>query len=224
MGQIAHDSTTAQEARAPLLDAAEEVFAENGFEGAGMKAIARAAGVSQSLLHYHFGTKEALYADVIGRRARAINEERAVLLEQVDLEAPDAVARIFRAFLAPPLGPRGGGMAFARIFSGLVAGGARDHALIEQYYDATAHRFIDALCAAQPGATRQMAAHAYTMALGGLVILMPGSERTRRLAGSDAGAIHSREESLDHLIHHACGGFAALVAATQVEKTLGGDT
>ena len=73
-----------------LLRAAEVEFAEKGFDGAGMKALAVRAGVSQSLLHYHFGSKDQLYAAVIRDRSRMINAERRALLGAIDPERPEA--------------------------------------------------------------------------------------------------------------------------------------
>ncbi|WP_409373395.1 TetR/AcrR family transcriptional regulator [Paraburkholderia megapolitana] len=40
-----------------MLDAAEEVFGTYGFEGGSMREIAQAAGVAQSLIHYHYKDK-----------------------------------------------------------------------------------------------------------------------------------------------------------------------
>ncbi len=47
--------------RATLLDAAAEVFAERGYEGAGVDEIARAAGVSVGSIYSHFGSKQNLF-------------------------------------------------------------------------------------------------------------------------------------------------------------------
>ena len=50
-----------------LLEAAEGVFAEQGFAGATTAEIARRAGVPKANLHYYFPTKEGLYRSVIER-------------------------------------------------------------------------------------------------------------------------------------------------------------
>ncbi len=44
-----------------ILSAAEAVFAEAGFTGASMQAIAEKAELPKANLHYYFGTKEGLY-------------------------------------------------------------------------------------------------------------------------------------------------------------------
>jgi TetR/AcrR family transcriptional regulator len=50
-----------------ILEAAERIFAEAGFEGASTAAIARRAGVPKANLHYYFATKQILYRAVIER-------------------------------------------------------------------------------------------------------------------------------------------------------------
>ncbi len=53
------------DARARIIDAARELFATLGFEGASTRRIAENAGVAQSLLLYHFGSKEILWKAVM---------------------------------------------------------------------------------------------------------------------------------------------------------------
>lgn len=48
-----------------ILDAAESVFAEAGFNGATTAEIARRAGIPKANLHYYFKTKDDLYQQVL---------------------------------------------------------------------------------------------------------------------------------------------------------------
>lgn len=50
-----------------ILEAAEQVFAENGFGGASMQMIADRAGFPKANLHYYFATKESLYRRIVDR-------------------------------------------------------------------------------------------------------------------------------------------------------------
>jgi TetR/AcrR family transcriptional regulator len=50
-----------------ILAAAESIFARAGFGGATMAAIAQASGLPKANLHYYFGSKEALYREVLAR-------------------------------------------------------------------------------------------------------------------------------------------------------------
>ncbi len=57
----------AEGARQTILDAAEEVFAEHGFDGARIDAIAEVAGYNKSLIFQYFDDKLGLYSAVIRR-------------------------------------------------------------------------------------------------------------------------------------------------------------
>ena len=54
-------------AREKILDASSAVFAEEGFAGARVDAIAQRAGVNKAMLYYHIGDKQALYSEVLNR-------------------------------------------------------------------------------------------------------------------------------------------------------------
>src|SRR6266567_6612346 len=60
----AHDAEGTREA---ILDAAEEVFAEHGFDGARIDAIAAAADYNKSLIFHYFGDKLGLYREIVLR-------------------------------------------------------------------------------------------------------------------------------------------------------------
>lgn len=51
-----------------ILQAAEEEFARNGYEGANISRIAKRVGVTHVLLYYHFQNKENLFAEVLQRK------------------------------------------------------------------------------------------------------------------------------------------------------------
>ncbi len=58
-----HTESTAE----TILDAASELFAEKGYEGARVDELAKAAGVNKATLYYQIGDKEAVYHAVITR-------------------------------------------------------------------------------------------------------------------------------------------------------------
>ncbi len=86
--------------REAILAAAEAIFAEHGFDGARVDAIAAASGYNKTLLFRYFGDKLGLYAQVLKRADR----EMSVLLARLfaplledETIASDAVK--FRLFL-----------------------------------------------------------------------------------------------------------------------------
>ena len=193
-----------------ITHAAEREFAERGFDGAGMKALSQRAEVSQALLHYHFGSKDQLYREVVRRRSKLIYDTRVALLDAVDLRGEDALGKILDALFRPPLGPAGGDQAYTRIFGGLIVGRERERALVREFYDPTAQRFIAALQELETEMTQKTAAHAYTLALGALVVVISRDGRLERLMGEEQN--RHTEEVLEGLITFARGGITALVA------------
>jgi AcrR family transcriptional regulator len=55
----------AEETRARILQKARDAFAEMGFAGASIRDIAREAGVTHSMITYHFGTKDHLWREAV---------------------------------------------------------------------------------------------------------------------------------------------------------------
>lgn len=70
--------TKGERTTARILDSAEAVFAERGFEAASLREIARRAGLQQPGLYNYFASKRELYAAVLDRAltpmARAMTE------------------------------------------------------------------------------------------------------------------------------------------------------
>lgn len=58
--------------RDQILDAAERLFAQQGFSRTTVKQIGQAAGVNSALLYYYFGDKERLYRAVFERLVRSL--------------------------------------------------------------------------------------------------------------------------------------------------------
>lgn len=88
-----------------LLDTAERLFAEFGFDGVGMRALADEAGVNLGATTYHYGSKEKLYVETFMRRFRPTNAARLERLQQAEKLAggrPLPVETIVDCMLRPP--------------------------------------------------------------------------------------------------------------------------
>ena len=59
------DAGELQDTRRRILAGAGELFAERGFRATTMRDIAERAGVNLAAAHYHFGSKQALYLEVV---------------------------------------------------------------------------------------------------------------------------------------------------------------
>src|SRR5580765_1237727 len=82
--------------KSKILDAAEELFMEHGFEATSLRLITTAATVNLAAVNYHFGSKEELFQAVLTRRLDPMNRDRMQLLSSYEARA----------------GPRAGGQEF----------------------------------------------------------------------------------------------------------------
>ncbi|MGW7367691.1 TetR/AcrR family transcriptional regulator [Streptomyces sp. NPDC054841] len=86
-----------RETRERILSAACEVIAEVGFERIRMRMVAEHAGVSTALLHYHFETREKLFAEAMTYSFAQTGTELERDADSVS--AAVILARILRALL-----------------------------------------------------------------------------------------------------------------------------
>ncbi len=90
----------AEGTRTAILDAAEEVFAENGFDGARIDAIAAKSGYNKSLIFHYFGDKLGLYTEVLRRADLETRELQArFLVPLMENETITSNAQRFRELL-----------------------------------------------------------------------------------------------------------------------------
>ena len=84
----------ALENRQRILEAAEEVFAAKGFDGANMREIAEKAGVNKFMLYYHFENKEGLFQQVLQMNLQpAFAQLDTILTQPLSLE--NAVGQVY---------------------------------------------------------------------------------------------------------------------------------
>ncbi len=92
-------------ARAAIAATAVRHFAEHGFRGASIREILRDAGANVAAAHYHFGTKEALYREVVSNYLGKLCEERRIALEAIQTRQPESqgkrIAELVHAYVYP---------------------------------------------------------------------------------------------------------------------------
>src|SRR5947207_3904246 len=75
------------ETRTRILDAAEELFMQHGFEGTSMRTLTAQASVNLAAVNYHFGSKDALIEAVFRRRLDPMNTARIAELDRLEAAA-----------------------------------------------------------------------------------------------------------------------------------------
>jgi len=88
-----------------LLDAAERLFGEHGYDGVGMRMLADEAKTNLGAATYYYGSKEALYLETFMRRFRPTEAARLRMLSEAEAEAgenPVTVEKIVECMIRPP--------------------------------------------------------------------------------------------------------------------------
>ena len=180
----------AVETKERILDAAETLFMEHGYEATSLRALTSAADVNLAAVNYHFGTKEELFQAVLTRRLDPMNQRRLELLTRFEAEsAPKALAcdRILGALLVPALAlardPKRGGANFLRLLGRAYADPAPfiRRLLSEQYAEMIA-RFKAAFARALPEMPRKELSWRLHFIMGALSYTLAGTDALKLIA------------------------------------------
>ncbi|MFG0260493.1 MAG: TetR/AcrR family transcriptional regulator [Phycisphaerales bacterium JB041] len=82
-----------------LLDAAETLFSDRGFECVGIREIADTAGVNLSGIKYHFGSKHGLYLETIRRAMDRQGSTEVWALLDAPAGTRERAGEMFRGFI-----------------------------------------------------------------------------------------------------------------------------
>ncbi|AEG43063.1 TetR/AcrR family transcriptional regulator [Isoptericola variabilis] len=89
--------------RERLLDAAFDVFAELGVQGASIEAVCEAAGFTRGAFYSNFASKEELFLALMDREKRrhlATLEQFAQRLDPAEVRSPEGIRTVLRSVLA----------------------------------------------------------------------------------------------------------------------------
>lgn len=86
-----------------LLQTAEKLFADEGIDHVSLRRIVQASGQrNQSVLHYHFGSREGLVSEVINLRRAWLDRQRHLAFDRLEQQGVQAMPReILAASLSP---------------------------------------------------------------------------------------------------------------------------
>lgn len=191
--------------RSRILDAAERLFMEHGFEATSMRMITGAAGVNLASVNYHFGGKEALVQEVFRRRLTWLNRERLRELDEAEAQAgggPVKPHRILEAFFGPSLRMSGdgrhGGQTFMRLLGRTYTEPTEFvRKFLAEEYAAVVPRFKKALFKALPEVPREEILWRFHFMLGAMSYAIAGTDALKlvtecRLDEKDPGALARR--------------------------------
>lgn len=201
--------------KAKILDAAEELFAFSGYDGASIRDIAKLAEVQLALVGYHFGPKEQLFEAVVERRAGYFIERRQAELEAARAVAkgrPIPVKKIVHAYLWPFLervidgGP--GWKNYAKMMA-QIANSRRWQPVVGKCYDKSSLVFIDELKRSLPNCSDLTVLSSFQFMIGAMLNVSAETGRYEVLPGGTESS-KDLESIFADLVPFITAGFRAV--------------
>jgi AcrR family transcriptional regulator len=129
-----------------ILDAAEKLFGENGFDATSLRDITTEADVNLAAVNYHFQTKDSLIEAVILRGAAPVNDRRLAMLEAAGPQP--TLEQIVEAFVGPVL--EYDFQPMAPLMARVLSSPEIMQRVFKQHIETLSRRFADAIAVAVP--------------------------------------------------------------------------
>lgn len=208
-----------------LLDIAEGLFAERGFEAVSVRDITKRGKANVAAVNYHFGSREQLVALVIIRHLAPLTEERMARLETVEKKWAGKVPpleEILDAMVRPLLGavrkselPEG---QVCKVLGRIFALQGEDFPQeMETQMQNSINRFVRALGKSLPSLTGEELLWRAHFVLGGLIHLLLRQDLLQRTSQGNSGA-PTLEATLGRFIRFAAAGLREGVEMEASEK------
>ena len=193
--------------RERLLDAAEAIFAERGYELATTREIVARAGDTLGTLSYHFKNKEALLLEVLSRRFDEMQEQRRAMYDSFAAKrggaAPDlseAITSIVTPIMNLALSHRPGWNDYVVIlYRTTYPANEEQERSIAALIDPIARELLGWLKAATPPASHVNVSYAYQFIFACMrdCAIQTKTDRMKRISdgaasAADAAALNSR--------------------------------
>lgn len=184
--------------REKVLDAAERLFADHGFDGVSIRRIAQEAGVTLGVVGFHGGSKMDLFKTILERRVAPLSAARRAGLARL-LERkgdPPTVRELVDAFVTPYLEAAASGdpqwRAYARLIARIVHEDRwYDH--VRDLYDPVAREYIAAMgMLGQPVDPARLGA-AFVLSVASMLSLVASRVRMAALAQPGDGRVRPPE-------------------------------
>ncbi len=179
-----------RETQLRILDAAEELFMQHGFEGTSMRSLTARAGVNLAAVNYHFGSKHALIEAVFRRRLDPMNGERIAALERLEKESggralgPRAIIGAFIGASLRMIEDAKGGRNFIRLLGRTYTDPSKQiRALIGGLYAPAMERFKAAFERALPEMPREELIWRMHFMFGTLAYTLAATDTVQLIAG-----------------------------------------
>jgi len=199
--------SNASETKQRLLDAAEVLFIERGYNEMSLRQITARADANLAAVNYHYGSKEALIHDMLSRRLARLNQERLELLDACQRQSPQPLSCqiLLTILFAPALrigrDPALGGPDFMRLLGRVYSdSSASVSGYLQEHYRPIFDRFFAAFAQTLPQLSRGELGLRLHFALKAISGLLAGSDLTQLVDELSMGEALSQAEILGRLV------------------------
>jgi AcrR family transcriptional regulator len=174
--------------RQKVLDAAERLFANRGFDGVSIRDIAEEADVTLGVVGFHSGPKAQLFHMVLARRVAALSAARMQALNDLrsDPRQVVSVTSLLTAYMKPFLDIVRSGDPQWRAYAKLIAMTTHEerwNPILNELYTPYSQAFFSAIRDTLPMADPEELAAAFTMAVAAMQFAVVSTERLKANLG-----------------------------------------
>lgn len=197
-----------------ILDVAEGLFAEHGFNDTSLRTITSKANVNLASVNYHFGDKKTLVRAVLNRYLEAFMPAVHDVLINLNLRDEYTMADVFESLRGPlralnDVRPNGTSRFMLLIGRGYTDVQGHLRWFITTRYNDALSLFIESVMKANPDLTRETLFWRLHFTLGTCVFTMSSSQALAQIAENDFGNKVDAKAVVDQIIPYLAAGVAA---------------
>lgn len=197
-----------------ILDIAEGLFAEYGFNDTSLRTITGKAGVNLASVNYHFGDKKTLVRAVLDRYLEALMPAMKISLVQLNSKESYTMAEVFESLRVPlkelnEVRPNGTSLFMLLIGRGYTDVQGHLRWFITTRYNDVLKLFTESVLKANPTLTEETLFWRLHFTLGTCVFTMASSQALSEIAESNFSKKTDVKSVVDLLIPYMAAGMSA---------------
>ena len=199
-----------------ILNAAERLFAEQGFEHTSLRQITGIADVNLASVNYHFGSKKALIQAVMERYHAAFMPELEARLNALQAEGVSSTEQVLNCFIEPLLSlqrinPQGTSIYLSLLGHAYseIQGHLRRFTM--QHFGHVVQKFVACIQQANPHLNLATLFWRLHFTLGATVFVQVSGQALSEIAQADFGEQASAQDMIAKLIPFLAAGIGAPV-------------
>ena len=210
------------EAKRRLLDAAEHLFADRGFDVVSVRDVTQLAEANVAAVNYHFGSRDGMIAIVVARYITPVNEERLLRLDALEKKWSGKaipIEEVIDAFVRPLVGAVQKSELSERLFCKLMGRifslqGEGIPPEVEEQIKTLSDRFVKALGKSLPGVSPEDLVWRTHFVVGAMIHMLLNQEMLHRMTNGVSGN-PTMEATLSRFIRFAAAGLREGVGAAE---------